>query len=203
MSKKESKSPADFFSALPPGFIDNPLTKSVRASAQQIWAAGLGAFAKGGSSGKLFESLVSEGLKLQQKTTQIASEKFGGAGGLGEEISAKARKQWGQLESIFEQRVAQALTSMGMPTVTEVHELRERLDALTAQVAALRGAKEAKAPVAATATAKKPAAKKAATKAPAKKAPAKKTAAAAKKAPAKKAAKKATKKPGSASADAP
>ena len=187
MSKKESKSPADFFSALPPGFIDNPLTKSVRASAQQIWAAGLGAFAKGGSSGKLFESLVSEGLKLQQKTTQIASEKFGGAGGLGEELSAKARKQWGQLESIFEQRVAQALTSMGMPTVTEVHELRERLDALAAEVAQLRGAKAPAAPAA-----EKPAAKKAA----AKKAPAKKTAA--KKAPARKA-----RKPGSASADAP
>ena len=195
MSKKEPKSAADFFSALPPGFIDNPLTQSVRASAQQIWAAGLGAFAKGGSGGKLFESLVSEGLKLQQKTTQMASEKFGGAGGLGEEIGAKARKQWGQLESIFEQRVAQALTSMGMPTVTEVHELRERLDALTAEVAALR---EAKAPAA---SATKPAAKKAATKAPAKKAPAKKTAAtaAAKTPPAKKAAMK----PGSARADAP
>ena len=187
MSKKEPKSAADFFSALPPGFIDNPLTQSVRASAQQIWAAGLGAFAKGGSGGKLFESLVSEGLKLQQKTTQMASEKFGGAGGLGEEIGAKARKQWGQLESIFEQRVAQALTSMGMPTVTEVHGLRERLDALTAEVAALRGAKAPAAPAA------KPAAKKTAA---AKKAPAKKAA------PRKAAAKKKAAKPGSASKDA-
>jgi len=169
MAKKESKSAADFFSTLPPGFIDNPLTQSVRASAQQIWAAGLGAFAKAGSGGKLFESLVSEGLKLQHKTAQLATEKLSGAsGGLSDEIGAKARKQWGQLESIFEQRVAQALTSMGMPTVTEVRELRERLDALGAEVAALKGKPAAAAKPAAptTAPAKKAAAKK---RAPAKK----------------------------------
>ena len=170
MAKKESKPSADFFNTLPPGFIDNPLTQSVRASAQQIWAAGLGAFSKAGPGGKLFESLVSEGLKLQQKTTEMATEKFGGKG-IGElsgEIGAKARKQWGQLESIFEQRVAQALTSMGMPTVTEVHELRERLDALSAEVAALKSkpAAAAKPVASAAAPAKKAAAKK---RAPAKK----------------------------------
>jgi len=193
MSKKTDKPTPDFFSQLPPGFIDNPLTQSVRASAQQIWAAGLGAFSKAGAGGKLFESLVHEGLKLQQKTAEIAQGKFSGAGGgIAGEISAKARKQWGQLESIFEQRVAQALTSMGMPTVTEVRELRERLDALSSEVAALRGAKApaTDAPVTKTAAKKAPAKKATAKKATAKTATAKTAAAktaAATKAPAKKA----------------
>lgn len=177
MSKKDAKQdPQDIFSALPPGFIDNPLTKSVRASAQQIWAAGLGAFSKAGGSGKLFESLVSEGLKLQQKTHTMAKEKLSDLSSASEDIGGKARKQWSQLESLFEQRVQQALNSMGMPTVTEVRELNARLDALTAEVAALKGkpaAAEAKAAPAKKVVAKKAAAKKA----PAKKAPAKKVAA--------------------------
>jgi poly(hydroxyalkanoate) granule-associated protein len=170
MSKKDAKpDPQDIFGALPPGFIDNPLAQSVRASAQQIWAAGLGAFAKAGSGGKLFESLVSEGLKLQQKTHEMAQEKLSSLSSASEDIGSKARKQWSQLESLFEQRVQQALNSMGMPTVTEVRELRERLDALSAEVAAMKGKP---APRAEAAPVKGPAAKKA----PAKKAPAKKAA---------------------------
>jgi len=179
MSKKDAKPEMlDLFSALPPGFVDNPLTKSVRASAQQIWAAGLGAFAKAGGSGKMFESLVNEGLKLQQKTQASAQEKIGT---VADELGAKARKQWSQLESLFEQRVQQALNSMGMPTVTEVRELRAQLDALSAEVAALKGKPAAKpaAKAASEAPAKTPAKKKAA--------PAKKAKAAVKKAPAKKA----------------
>ncbi|XHS80158.1 phasin family protein [Burkholderiaceae bacterium UC74_6] len=163
MSKKEAKAAPDFFSSLPPGFLDNPLTQSMRASAQQIWAAGLGAFSKGGEGSKLFEQLVSEGLKLQQRTQEMAMDKFGSSGAeFGQKIGDKARKQWSQLESIFEHRVEQALTSMGMPTATEVRELREQLDALGAEVAAL---KATKAPAAAkTAPAKKVAPRKAPTK---------------------------------------
>ena len=169
MSKKEAKpDPQDIFSALPPGFIDNPLTKSVLASAQQIWAAGLGAFSKAGGGGKLFESLVNEGLKLQEKTHTMAKEKLSGLSSASEDIGGKARKQWSQLESLFEQRVQQALNSMGMPTVTEVRELHDRLDALTAEVAALKGK-----PVAAASKAA-PAKKAAAKKAPVKKVAAKK-----------------------------
>ncbi|HEY4082957.1 MAG TPA: phasin family protein [Burkholderiaceae bacterium] len=177
MSKKEAKpDPQDIFSALPPGFIDNPLTKSVRASAQQIWAAGLGAFSKAGGSGKLFESLVNEGLKLQQKTHTMAKEKLSDLSNASEDIGGKARKQWSQLESLFEQRVQQALNSMGMPTVTEVRELHDRLDALSAEVAALKGKATPVKPTASkTATiAAAPAKKAAAKKVPAKKVAAKK-----------------------------
>jgi len=179
MSKKDAKAAPDFFSSLPPGFLDNPLTQSMRASAQQIWAAGLGAFAKGGEGNKLFEQLVSEGLKLQQRTQELAMDKFGSSGAeFSQKVGEKARKQWSQLESIFEHRVEQALTSMGMPTATEVRELREQLDALAAEVAALKAAKAPAAAKAAPAAPAAPAKKPAPRKAPAKKAAAKKTAAA-------------------------
>jgi len=171
MSKKDAKAAPDFFASLPPGFLDNPLTQSMRASAQQIWAAGLGAFAKDGGGGKLFEQLVAEGMKLQQKTQEVAQKKFGDMADMGQEMGAKARKQWSQLEAVFEHRVEQALTSMGMPTATEVRELRAQLDALSAEVAALKAGKTS------TAASSAPARKAAPRKAPARKAAAKKPAA--------------------------
>ena len=50
--------------------------KSIMESAQQIWLAGLGAFAKAqDEGGKLFETLMREGSNLEQKTRKIASGK--------------------------------------------------------------------------------------------------------------------------------
>ena len=44
---------------------DNQLVQTVRDSAQQIWLAGLGAFSKAQEEGgKVFETLVKEGLSL-------------------------------------------------------------------------------------------------------------------------------------------
>ena len=43
-----------------------PLTNTIRESAQQIWLAGLGAFAKAqAEGGKVFEALVREGQTMQ------------------------------------------------------------------------------------------------------------------------------------------
>ena len=43
------------------GLFDNALASSVKDSAQQIWLAGLGAFAKAqAEGGKVFDSLVKE-----------------------------------------------------------------------------------------------------------------------------------------------
>ena len=52
--------------------------KSIMESAQQIWLAGLGAFAKAqGEGGKLFETLLKEGSNLEQKTRKIATGTVG------------------------------------------------------------------------------------------------------------------------------
>ena len=55
------------------GLLDSQLASTVKDSAQQIWLAGLGAFAKAQEEGgKVFEALVKEGMGLQKKTQSVA-----------------------------------------------------------------------------------------------------------------------------------
>ena len=64
-AKKNTASSAGFASALPAGLLDSQLAQGIKDSAQHIWAAGLGAFAKAqGEGGKVFEALVKEGLQV-------------------------------------------------------------------------------------------------------------------------------------------
>ncbi len=97
-----------------PDFVNN-----IRESAQQIWLAGLGAFAKAqAEGGKVFENLVQEGTTIQRKTAGgrrgevrrhgRALERLAG------DVTSKAGQQWDKLESIFEDRTARALTRLGV-----------------------------------------------------------------------------------------
>src|SRR5512135_3349438 len=91
------------------GVTENQLAATVKDSAQQIWLAGLGAFAKAQQEGsKVFEALVKEGEALQAKTRKVAEDKV-------VEISGKASGTWDKLEQVFEDRVARALHSLGVP----------------------------------------------------------------------------------------
>jgi BMFP domain-containing protein YqiC len=56
------------------------------------------------------------------------------ATGVATDITAKATGQWDKLENIFEERVAKALSKMGMPTAKEVQALAKRVDELSAQL---------------------------------------------------------------------
>ena len=109
--------------------------EKVRESAQQIWLAGLGAFAKAQQEGsKVFEALVQDGVNLQRKTQAVAQERMAEAteritemaGGL----SGKAGQHWGRLEGIFEDRVARALNGLGLPSASQWQALNERVEAL-------------------------------------------------------------------------
>lgn len=131
--------------ASPAGLLDGQLAASVKASAQQIWLAGMGAFAKAQEEGgKVFEALVKEGMGLQKKTQGIAEDKLGEVTGrmsaMAGSVSAKAGQNWDKLEAIFEQRTAKALGRLGVPTAKDVDALVKRIDALTAQVAKLNKA---------------------------------------------------------------
>ena len=173
MAQKKATSPS--------GLLDSQLAGAVKESAQQIWLAGMGAFAKAqAEGGKVFEALVKEGLSLQRKTQAVAEERISEVTGkmtaMADGVSAKAGQKWDKLEAIFEERVAKALNKLGVPSSKDVDALIKRIDTLSAQVAQLgKGAA-------------KPAAKTAAAKTPAKKAAAKAPARGARKAPAKKAA---------------
>ena len=199
MVKKLSKITAKK-AASPAGLLDSQLANSVKDSAQQIWLAGMGAFAKAqAEGGKVFEALVKEGVSLQRKTQAVAGEKLGDVTGkvssMASEVTSKAGASWDKLENIFEERTAKALGKLGVPTAKDVAALQQRVEELSAAVARL-----SKPAAAAKAPAKKAATKTAAAKAPARKASAK-TAKAAANGAAKPAAKRAARKAAAPAAD--
>ena len=157
-----------------PSLLDTTLAQSVRASAQQIWLAGMGAFSKAqGGRLKVFESLIKEGSSLQRKTQSAAEDKIGEVtdrrSAMAGDVTAKAGQHWDKLESIFEQRTAKAMNRLGVPTAKDVDALIKRVDALAAAVQRLSksapatASKKAAAPTRPTRPAK-PAAKGAAKK---------------------------------------
>jgi poly(hydroxyalkanoate) granule-associated protein len=137
------------------------LKGTVKDSAQQIWQAGLGAFTKAQSEGgKVFETLVKEGVSIQRKTQAAAEERITEAtskmANMATGITTKATGQWDKLENIFEERVAKALNKLGVPSSKDVDALIARIDELNKSVQKL----SAKAPGTVKAAApRKPAAK--------------------------------------------
>ena len=115
---------------------------TVKESAQQIWLAGLGAFAKAQQEGgKVFETLVNDGLTMQRKAQTTAEEKIAEAtqkmttmasqlSAQASQLGGKASGSWDRLETIFEDRVAKALTRLGLPTAAELQALAQRVEAL-------------------------------------------------------------------------
>jgi len=128
-----------------------PATALVQESAQQIWLAGLGAFAKAQEEGsKVFQGLVEEGLELQRQTKAAAEEKLAEAANklrsLADasklrvaNLNAKAVQPWDKLEGIFEERVGKALKHLGVPSMAEFEALQVELAALKKKVAMLEG----------------------------------------------------------------
>jgi poly(hydroxyalkanoate) granule-associated protein len=107
---------------------DSQLSATIRESAQQIWLAGLGAFAKAQEEGnKVFDALVREGETIQLKTRKVAEDKV-------TEMASKATGTWDKLEQVFENRVARSLHSLGVPTRDDVATLAKRVAELKAEV---------------------------------------------------------------------
>ena len=180
---------------------DKQLASAVRTSAHQIWQAGLGAFAKAQEEGgRVFSKLVQEGTDLQKRTRTMAEDKVSEVTGtvtkVADGVSKQASGSWDKLEQVFEDRVARALSTIGVPTQKDIQALTKRVEQLSKAVAQLSGKQAPAVKAAAPKAAAKPAAKKAAAKPAAKPA--------AKKAVAKPAAKKAVaRKPAAKKAAAP
>lgn len=170
MAKKSDKT-SQAKAEVPAGLLDSQLAQSVRESAQQIWLAGMGAFAKAHEGrAKVFEALIKEGTGLQRKTQAAAEDAIGEVTGrmtaMAGEVQAKAGQHWDKLETIFEQRTAKAMNKLGVPTAKDVDALARRVEELAAAVAKLSRAAPAKV-AKAKAAAKSVPAKKSAAKKPA------------------------------------
>lgn len=129
---------------------EKQLAKTVRESAQQIWLAGLGAFAKTQEEGmKVFDALVKEGKSLETRTRRLASSKvtemMSPMTTSVEKAANKATATWDRLEQVFEDRVARALHRLGVPTNVEIQALAKRVEVLTDSVHRL-AARQATAP---------------------------------------------------------
>lgn len=117
-------------------------SSTVKESAQQIWLAGLGAFAKAQEEGsKVFDTLVKDGVAMQRKTQAAAGDKVSEAtskmSSMASEISSKASGGWDKLETIFEDRVARALKKLNVPSASDIDTLSRRVEELNRNIAQL------------------------------------------------------------------
>lgn len=134
---------------------DKDLIEAARKSVDQIWQAGLGAFARAQKEGEeMYTRLVHEGMAVQKKARKMAEDRLDGMSDtiakMADSLGKQASGSFDKLETVFEDRIARSLQSIGVPT-------RDDIKALSAQISELQNTVNA-------VLAKKPAAK-AATKA--------------------------------------
>ncbi len=115
--------------------------------AREVWLAGLGAFSVAQKEGsKTFEKLVKEGGKVQKKTRKNVDKTVVD---FREEVESRlngakeiAEGSFSKLEKIFEERVAQVLSRIGVPTSDDVQALAKRVAELNKQVKSLSGGRK-------------------------------------------------------------
>jgi poly(hydroxyalkanoate) granule-associated protein len=110
-------------------------SQGVLDSSHKIWLAGLGAFSRAQREGaKVFDSLVKQGEELQNRTKRAATETAaaarGAAAAKAKEMQEMAGGTWDKLEQVFEDRVARALSKLGVYTQNDVQRLAARVDEL-------------------------------------------------------------------------
>lgn len=141
------------------------LSKNLGESAQQVWLAGVGAFGRAQAEGsKLFETLVKEGLSVEQLTRKVAGGKVGAVRDAVESTVGQARERasdtWDRLEKVFEERVQRALRRLEVPSREDLSALIDRVDALNGELRKLGGAAAPRKAATKKAATKKVAAKK-------------------------------------------
>src|SRR4051812_48572419 len=98
---------------------ERDLAQSVMDTSHQIWLAGLGAFSRAQQEGtKVFETLVRQGKDLEIRTRRAAADTAtaarDAAAGRARDVQKMAGGTWDKLEQVFEQRVARALSKLGV-----------------------------------------------------------------------------------------
>jgi polyhydroxyalkanoate synthesis regulator phasin len=84
----------------------------------------------------VFDALVKEGESIQSRTRKMTDERIS-------QVAGKAAGTWDRLEQVFEDRVARALGSLGVPSKQDIDNLSKRVIELSAVVQALTEGKAA------------------------------------------------------------
>ncbi len=119
MSKKEGKTAA----------------KAISESAHEIWLAGLGAFAKAQAEGsRVFEKLIKEGAELEAKARKHGKENIGRIRDqviqAGEKLRKRGEEGMSRIQDAIDDRVAEAVARLSLPTQADLARLTERLEEL-------------------------------------------------------------------------
>lgn len=138
----KGKSKSKLSAAQDDGALKNVAQKMLD-SAQQIWLAGLGAFSKAQDEGsKWFDNLVSEGNALEKATRKLTTKSVDDVRDVVEntvsQVRQRASDSWDRLEEVFENRVARALSKLGIPSRDDLQELNRRIDELTRNVKTMK-----------------------------------------------------------------
>jgi len=113
---------------------DYELVTQIRGAANQIWLAGLGAFANAPTEGgKLFDALVKRGEVVQKRASKVTDQTI-------VDVKETASKSWDRLEKVLEDGVARALHTLNVPTKNEFDKLSRRVAELTATAPKRRSA---------------------------------------------------------------
>jgi poly(hydroxyalkanoate) granule-associated protein len=119
---------------------DNQLAKAVTQSAQKIWLAGLGAFARARTEGdKLFDLLVEQGKTIRSKSGNAADQALKNVRSQAGATLSNAQGKWDKLEQVFEDRVSRSLNRLGVLTSKDIDELATQVSDLNDSVRALMG----------------------------------------------------------------
>ena len=114
------------------------IAERVKESANQIWLAGLGAYAKAEEEGsKLFDNLVHDGEKIETKTRSYIDKGLDVAKDKVDEVKAKATGSWNKVEKAFDLRVSKALGRLNIPTRRDVDHLVEKISELNEEIETL------------------------------------------------------------------
>lgn len=111
--------------------------------AHQIWLAGLGAYAKAGKEGvEYFKTLVNEGEELEKQGKELVSERMEAVTSkvesFKERIQSRAGGRFNKVEEVFDERVANTLERMGIPTKKDIDQLSAKLDLLSASLKSMQ-----------------------------------------------------------------
>lgn len=120
--------------------VDNQLAQAVTQSAQKIWLAGLGAFARARTEGdKLFDLLVEQGKAIRAKSETAADQALKSVRSQADATMSNAQGKWDKLEHVFEDRVSRSLNRIGVLTNKDMDALARQVADLNDSVRALMG----------------------------------------------------------------
>ena len=122
------------------------LTDKIKASANQIWLAGLGAYAKAEAEGvKVVQSLIEEGEEVESRMEKIKDDATASSGALKdkasksiEELKATVNSYIEKVEAVLEQGTSSVISFLGLPSKGDIDALTKKIDSLNRSVKALK-----------------------------------------------------------------